>query len=109
MSIHENPKLWGADAKVFNPDNFLRENAKNRHPYAYIPFSLGRNCIGKVYGKFMMSSVIASILMNYKIGTSLANEQNIQTEYKITLNLKNSNPFRLTRRIDFYNNNANSR
>ena len=105
MSIHESPKWWGPKANEFNPDNFLPENAKNRHPHSFIPFALGRNCIGMVYGKFMMTSVIARLLMSYRIGTSVASERDIHSEYKITLNLKNPRPFRLTPREDFYNNN----
>lgn len=105
MSIHEDPKLWGENAIVFNPDNFLPENTKTRHPHAFIPFFAGRNCIGMVYAKFMITSILARILLNYRLETSVRTEQDIQTEYKITLNLKNKNPFRLFRRTDFYNNN----
>lgn len=105
MSIHESPKLWGANAKAFNPDNFLPENAANRHPRSFIPFSSGRNCIGMIYAKFSMASFIARILMTYRIETRLKSAAEIQTEYKITLNLKNKNPFRLIKREDFYNNN----
>lgn len=102
MSIHENPAIWGPNVKQFNPDNFLPENTRERHPFSFIPFSAGRNCIGMVYGKFMMTSVIARLLMEYKIKTSVSNEKEIQTEYKITLNLTNKNPFRLIKRGDFY-------
>lgn len=102
MSIHENPEIWGPEAKTFNPDNFLPENSKTRHPYSFIPFSAGgRNCIGMVYGKFLIMSILARILIEYRLETRLTRED-IQMEYKITLNLKNKNPFRLFRRTNFY-------
>lgn len=53
--IHRNPKYWGENACVFNPDNFLPENVRSRNPFAFLPFTRGvRTCIGRLYAYFSL-------------------------------------------------------
>lgn len=49
FDIHRDPNFW-PKPNVFNPDRFLPETIKNRHPFSYLPFSAGgRNCIGNFF------------------------------------------------------------
>lgn len=97
-SLHRRSDIWGSDAEQFIPERFLREDAKQRHPYAFIPFSGGpRGCIGVRYAMMSLKIMLALILMNFKISTQLRYRE-LKIHYQLSLNLAGPHAVCLERR-----------
>lgn len=85
--LHRRKDFWGEDADFFNPDRFSPENSRNRHPFAYLPFSGGaRGCIGSRYGIMSIKAMLAEMLRNFKITTDIKYED-LQFKFKFTTQL----------------------
>ena len=67
-AMHTSEAIWGKDVLDFRPSRFSREEASERHPYAYMPFSKGpRDCIGQHLAISEAKVVLGSLLRQYTI------------------------------------------
>uniref|UniRef100_A0A1B6LRU3 Cytochrome P450 n=1 Tax=Graphocephala atropunctata TaxID=36148 RepID=A0A1B6LRU3_9HEMI len=80
------------EPKKFLPDRFSPEAARERHVYAFIPFSGGpRNCIGKRYSLMYMKTILVHMLRTFRVHTTLR-LNDIEYEAKIVMFSKHKLP-----------------
>ncbi|XP_050431497.1 cytochrome P450 4C1-like [Adelges cooleyi] len=68
--LHLNAEFY-PEPKMFNPDNFLPEACRSRHPYSFLPFSAGyRNCPGIKYAMLQIKTIISTLVRSYRFSPS---------------------------------------
>ncbi|XP_036884791.1 cytochrome P450 4F22 [Sturnira hondurensis] len=92
--IHHNPTVW-PDSKVYNPYRFDPDNAQQRSPLAFVPFSAGpRNCIGQSFAMAEMRVAVALTLLRFRLSVDRTRkvrrkpELILRTENGIWLNVE---------------------
>lgn len=65
---HRLEAFW-PEPERFDPERFASEAGRGRHPFAYLPFSLGpRICIGMQFALYEARLILAMILARYRVG-----------------------------------------
>ncbi|XP_034479671.1 cytochrome P450 4p1-like [Drosophila innubila] len=97
FDIHRNTKYWDSPDE-FRPERFLPDNSKDRHTYAYIPFSAGqRNCIGQKYAMLEMKTLLIAVIKHFKI-LPLVDPKDFVFNMGLTLRTNNNIKVKLVRR-----------
>jgi cytochrome P450 len=84
---HRHPDFW-PNPERFDPDRWLHEVAKARHPYAYHPFAAGqRICIGNHFSLFESQILLA--VLGQRFAPRMVRGHEPQIEMAGTLTSKN--------------------
>ncbi|XP_070563969.1 cytochrome P450 4F12-like isoform X1 [Ptychodera flava] len=82
-ALHRNVHVW-KDPEVYDPFRFRQENAEQRSPFAYVPFSAGpRNCIGQNFAMSEMKIVLSVLLHHFEF--SLDDQKPVKPTLGLTL------------------------
>ena len=82
-TLHRHPDFW-SDPEAFKPERFAGVDAKERHRFAYIPFSVGpRHCIGENMAMFEMLVHINRMSRRFRLRR--ADDRPIELEAQINL------------------------
>jgi len=85
---HRDPRHF-PDPEKFDPEKFSPQNSVGRHPYAYIPFGIGRRmCVGHVFTTMEAKTILSTVLRRYRVtefeGGIKGPEENLKGSFEIS-------------------------
>ncbi|CAG9126138.1 unnamed protein product [Plutella xylostella] len=96
-SLHRDSRFW-RHPEDFDPERFTPENSKGRHPYCYIPFSMGpMDCLGRHFAIKVVKTVCVRILREFHL-SSPERYADLQVYFSISAVPLKGFPVTLTRR-----------
>jgi cytochrome P450 len=94
--IHRRPDVW-PDPGRFDPERFEPERVKQRHRFAYFPFSAGpRVCIGNTFTMVEATLILATVCQRYRMRAVLGPV--VAPDVQITYRPKGGLPIERVRR-----------
>jgi cytochrome P450 len=94
-TVHRDPRHF-PDPEKFDPERFSPQKSVGRHPYAYIPFGLGRRmCVGHVFATMEAKTILSTVLRRYRITEVEGGIKGIEETLKLSLVMSPANGIRL--------------
>jgi enediyne biosynthesis protein E7 len=82
-TLHRHPEFW-PDPEEFKPQRFAGVDAKERHRFAYIPFSVGpRHCIGENMAMFEMLVHVNRMTRRFRLKRASAGPIDIEAQINL--------------------------
>ncbi|XP_055598738.1 probable cytochrome P450 313a4 [Uranotaenia lowii] len=98
FAVHRRTDIWGPNAEQFDPENFSKERMRDRHPFAFLPFSGGnRICVGWRYAQFALKIIMINLVRNFEFNSKIKPED-IRFLHDLTLKLPFEHAVKLTKR-----------
>lgn len=68
LAAQRDPRHWGANADVFDPEQFATDKTVNRPRHAFIPFSIGkRQCMAQEVTFMMLRVLLFEVYKRYRL------------------------------------------
>lgn len=94
--LHRHPDFWD-EPENFKPDRFSPDQVKQRHRFAFIPFSAGaRRCIGDYFSLVEMQIHLGTMAKKFRL--ELVNDDEVEIDPQVNLRSKTNIIMKITRR-----------